>query len=228
MLLAAHVDGSAFGCRAEHPHGSSGCYIETRQLTPADGQGCDAVTNAALPGFPSHTACKSYFCNEAKRNNCDTAAPGARGTTAGLQEAQPSASPKAAGQDGLPLLPKPVFWLVLLLLSLASCWHPDTSGQCSAMSCGVWQRGAMPALQHTRTLAQMARRSMGSHCGTWGRAGSLLPPASIQWSRCAQMLGILGDSRCGGGSQGEMMMRELHLTPPWVMDCTNLSHPCSH
>lgn len=81
---------------AEHLCGSSGCYMETKQLTPVDRQGCDAVAEAALPGFPSCTACKSCFCDEAKRNNRGTAAPRAHGMTVGLQEAQPSESPQAA------------------------------------------------------------------------------------------------------------------------------------
>ena len=128
---------------AEHPRSSSGCYMETSQLTPVDGQDHDAVADAALPGFPSRMACKSCFCNEAKRNNRDTAAPGARGMTVSLQEAEPSESPQAAGQGRLPLLPKPIF---RLLFSQASHWRPNTSGQRSAASCGVWWRGGTPAL----------------------------------------------------------------------------------
>jgi len=46
---------------AELPHSSSGCYTVTEQLTLVGGQGCDAVADATLPGFPSHTACKSGF-----------------------------------------------------------------------------------------------------------------------------------------------------------------------
>lgn len=101
--------------------------------------------------------------------------PRAHDMTVGLQETQPSKSLQAAGQGGLPFLLKSVFWLVLLLVSEASRRRPDTSGQHSAASRGVWWRGTVPALQRRRTPAQRAKGSEGSHQSTWGRAGSPLP-----------------------------------------------------
>lgn len=73
---------------AEHPHSSTGCCMETKQLTPANGQGCDAVSDTALPGFPSHTTCKSCFCDETRRNDGSSKGPGARVVAVGLREAQ--------------------------------------------------------------------------------------------------------------------------------------------
>lgn len=182
-----------FGARgtAEHPCGSC---METKQLAPVSGQGGDAVADATLPGFPSRAACKSCFCDEAKKKQLHHY--GSRGSWHDCWLAGGTAQRKPPGcGSGW----TPIFWLVLLLFSQPSYWCPNTSVVAAAAT-------AVP----------------------WSKADRPLPTARTQWSRCAQMLGMLGDSWCSGGSQGETRTWELHRTPPWVMHCRNLSHPCSH
>jgi len=85
--------------------------------------------------------------------------------------------------------------------------------------------GASPAAPRDVSLKGEEGQGQPLHYPGQGRQPT--SPASAQWSRCAQMLGMLRDSWCGGGSQGEATMQELYLIPSWVMHCMNLSHPCS-
>lgn len=151
----------------------------------------------------------------AMKQKAATAAPQLPGLVARLLAGRRHSPAKPPRLPPAPLLPKPVFWLALLLLSLA----PQHVGAALGRQLRrlLERRRASPA-------AWQDAGPKGSRPGSQGRAGSPGFPASTHPPRCAQMLGmlkgqwgVLGRNGGAGAAADASPGRALHDPRPSLL-----------